>query len=131
MSALLDFIHERLAEERELIGQHRRSWLRLTDPTLSSNAAPQASDDDAPAFTALATLGISPFTWARSIDHLQTIAERHGPNKASDDACCRVCLDETWPCDEAKLWAARWSGHPDFRPEWTPQTTVTFHGETR
>lgn len=131
MSAIVEFVRARLGEERELIGRYRQAWLRLTDPALSGNTAPQPGDDDGPAFAALQLVGLNPFAWARAVDHLEAIVDRHGPDRLGDDAHCRVCLDEPWPCDEIKLWALRWRGHPAWRPEWTPQTTVVFHGETR
>lgn len=131
MSAIREFVRVRLAEERELIGRYRQAWLRLTDPVLSGNTAPQPGDDDGLAFAALQLVGLNPFAWARAVDHQAAIVDRHQPDTAHDNAACAVCTREPWPCDEIKLWALRWRAHPAWRPEWTPQTTVVFHGETR
>ncbi len=130
MSALLDFIHERLAEERELIGQHRRAWLRLTAPERREQPV-QPGDDDGPAFLALQTLGLDPFHWATAVSHLEAVVDLHGPDSMRDTARCWTCVREFWPCTEVRVWAARWRSHPAFRAEWLPDAALRFVGETR
>lgn len=130
MSALLDFVHERLAEERQLIGRHRLLWQRLTAPERRGEPI-QPGDSDGPTFAALELLGLDPFRWATAVAHLEAVVDLHGPDSKRDTARCWTCAREFWPCQEIRVWAARWRSHPRYRPEWTPTDVVLhFVGET-
>lgn len=131
MSALLDFIHDRLTEERDLIGQHRRLWQRLS--YLERTHEPvQPTDPDLPVYAALTRLGLDPFAWAGAVAHLEAVVDLHGPDSKRDTARCWTCARESWPCTEIRVWAARWRTHPHYRTEWLPTDVVLhFVGETR
>lgn len=83
----------------------------------------------------------SPARALRELEAIRATISRqvsdHAPVETMYGLCCRTCVDwrdapladggETefgiaiphqWPCRVARSIAARWSDHPDYRPEW-------------